>query len=823
VIHFIVIMVFLVSGAAGLVYEVVWTRQLSLVFGVTTYATATVLAVYMGGLALGSYLFGRWIDRSDNPLMVYAALEAGIGLYALILPILFEATQPVYVWLRHLDISYPVLAFGRALLAGLVLLPPTTLMGGTFPVLTRYWVRAREKVGQGAGLLYFINTTGAIAGTLLAGFYLVETFGVLGTTRIAVVINLSAAAIIWLVARRRATARDTSAMTEEVDAPDLSATTIRLALIAVAVSGFTSLGYEVLWSRALLRFLYNSTYAFTTMLATFLMGIALGSALYTIGLRRLKNPLLVLGILQVLAGLGFVASGFLFPSLEEISAGLIGSEIHSFADSVRLMFVGSALIMLPPTILLGAVLPLATALSVRGLASLGRTVGRVYSVNTFGSIVGSLVTGFLLIPYVGMQRTLIFMVVANLTLGAVLMASSVRSTVVRLVSIVLIAAMGLGSTYSLPPDFFMRSLPPHEKQKIIFYHEGPTDTVAVLEAFGSRAIMYGDRRGTASTSSFTFNYFLGHLPMLLHPGDPKTVLHICFGVGNSLSAVAAHSSLERVDNLELSPHVLDAAQYFWTNNGVLEHPKVRTIIDDGRNYLAATDEIYDVIMLEPPETFTAGVINLYTREFYESAREHLAADGLLMQWVPTGEAPLDQERMLFRAFADVFPHATVWSQGGTGVMLIIGTMEPLRIDYERLAEKMQAPKIHRDFEMIGVKDPDHLLSFFRFDEAAVAEFVANVEPITDDRPVLDFSMPRYMGSGFGLGAWTLRAKIKGWEGWTIAVERLKFYNDNRDPVLPLLENLGESAEVVGARIEAYRDAPPLKMKTIAEQDWKRWE
>jgi len=816
----LVLVVFFVSGAAGLAYEVVWTRQLTLVFGVTTYAVSTVLACFMAGLALGSWLFGRVADRRDDPLRVYALLEVGIGLYALLIPFLFEALRPLYVALIRADLPPALLAACRALLAAAVLVPPTTLMGGTFPILVRWWVRTRAEVGRGTGILYFVNTAGAIAGCSLAGFLLIEHLGLRGTTWLAAAVNLAAAAVAALLARRAGPLAPMAATAVEAAGPSLAARAAGLALATAAVSGFTSLGYEVLWSRALPRYLYSSTYAFTTMLSTFLAGIALGSAVYTAFLRRVGRPLVVLGVLQVLVGLGFVGSSLVFPQLPEVTAAVVGDpKLHSFGDALRWMLVGSALILLPPTLLLGASLPLAIDVYVRGLGTLGHRVGRIYAVNTLGSILGSLGVGFVLIPLIGMQTTLTLLVAVNLGLGVVLAVAGLGSTPARVGVAAAVAAAGVGAVSLMPPAFFERTL----SENAVFYREGATDTVAVIDVGGQLVMLYGDRRGTAGTLSFRVNYFLGHLPMLLHQGTPKNVLHVCFGVGNSLSAVAAHPEVEHVDSVELSPHVLEAGPYFWTNADVFSNPKVEMIIDDGRNFLMASEKTYDVITLEPPEVFQGGVVSLFTREFYQDAYDHLADDGVMMAWFPTGRAPLEQELMLFRAFTDVFPHVTAWQLLDTPTILLIGSKQPQTIDYQELRARAADPKIARDLELMGVADVDQLLASFFFDDATLRAMVKDVAPVTDDRTVLDFTMPRYVGSGFGTHAFlNQRVEADGKTPMGVAVNRLRDYDRQRGSVVPLLTNLGaDTPETVQARITA-RSNVDVPQTFVPREDWKRW-
>jgi spermidine synthase len=818
-----IVFCFFASGAAGLVYQVLWTRQLSLIFGVTTYAVATVLATFMGGLALGSFVLGRMVDRSRNPLAWYALLELGIGLYALVVTPLFHSLRVPYVALHGLEGSYATLAALRALLAALVLLPPTTMMGGTFPALTRYWVRASADIGRGAGLLYFVNTSGAIAGCLLTGFIMLEHLGLSGTTKVASVLNISVALVALFLSRSQPEVASPETSASDTALPGrLSRSAVTFALVCAGLSGFVSLAHEVLWSRALLRYLYNSTYAFTTMLATFLLGIAMGSAVYARWLHRVRRPLLLLGALQMLVGVGFLASSIVFPHLPYITDLLAGgTRITSFAQSLSIMVLNAGLTLLLPTILLGASFPLATSLAAKRLSSLGSAVGVVYAINTFGAILGSVGTGFVLIPTLGMRGTLTVLIVLSVAGGGALALAAVQRPAARLTTIACTAALLAVTLWSARDDVFRRTFAPSGRS-LVYYREGATDSVAVVEHLGQRVIMYDDRRGTAGTNSFRANYFFGHLPILLHPGVPRRVLHICFGVGNSLSAVAAHDDVEDVDSVELSPHVVEAAPYFWTNSGVIAHPKVRTIIDDGRNYVMASRQTYDVIVLEPPETFTAGVINLYTPEFYRDVLERLAPDGIMMQWIPTGASPIEQERMLFRAFSDVFPHVTVWRQLNSGCLLLIGTRAPLTIDYQRLRARMAEPRVRRDMDLSGVRDADHLLSFLIFDEPGLAAFVRDATPVTDDRTVLDFTIPRYLGSGFGLGSWNVRAQRDGRNPFGEAMLRMNFYVKQRRSALPLLTNLGgEAPQAIGRRIAASAIIR-IPLDYVPEAKWRRW-
>jgi spermidine synthase len=495
------------------------------------------------------------------------------------------------------------------------------------------------------------------------------------------------------------------------------------------------------------------------------------------------------------------------------------AQVYSFNQALTMMFMRAGIILLPPVVFLGALFPLATAICARRDERLGTTVGRVYAVNTLGAILGSIGCAFILIPEVGMWRTNQLLVVLTLLAAGVVTLVAVSGRARMWTGGVVLAA--LIATFVVPSrDVFRSTFLPWPNVDLVFYKEGPTDTVGVGEGNGQRMIVYEDHRGTAATLTHPFNFFFGHLPMLIHPGTPKKVLHICFGVGNSLSAVASHEELERVDNVELSPHVLDAGPLFWSNDNVLEHPKVRTIIDDGRNYLLTTSEKYDIIMLEPPEMFTAGVVNLYTKEFYEQARARLNPDGLVMTWLPTGNMALDDERQMFRAMWEVFPHSTMWWQLDSGCALLVGTPEPLRVDYQKLKTHLTERRVSQDMQLSRVRDVDHFLSFFVFDEPAFAEFVRDVPATTDDRTVIDFSAPRFAGSGFGLGQYTAQVITAEGSSFKIISQRQKYYIERRRPVAPYLFNLGgETIETVAERIKRAAGMPVVP-RPPTEAEWR---
>lgn len=741
---------YVLSGAGGLVYQVVWTRLLSLTFGVTVFATSAVLASFMAGLGLGSWLAGRRIDRHPAPLRVYALLEIGIGLYALAVPAILDALTPAYVALAgRLEGHFLAFNLARATLAFVVLLVPTTLMGATVPAIGRYLVQRFETVGWNVGLLYALNTAGAVAGTLAAGFVLIGTLGIWRTTLVTAAVNVAIGVVLLGVGRTRIPVA--AAVPSAAGGAPTAA--VRLAIVVFAASGFTALAYEVVWTRVLLVHLHNSTYAFSAMLATFLLGLAAGNAMLMRSYDRIARPLFWLGTVEVAIGVSVMVAALAYIPLRWLGNPADASWSWALAH----MFARAGIVLLPSAFLFGMTFPLVARVVTLGLGTVGRDLAGAYAANTLGGVLGSLAGGFVLVPALGLRHTIVALAAVNVCLGvACWTATAEGRRRVRLVG--LGAALAVLPALVVPRTIFFDAL---ESQafRLIFYEEGVTDTTGVWESRvdGHRIVTYGDMRGTAGTQTDPLNRVQAHVAHLMHP-NPRRSLQICFGVGNTLAAAALHPEVERLDCVELSPHVRQTAPYFWTNDNVLENPKVRLVIDDGRNFLLRTTERYDVITLEPPDLYTAGVVNLFTVEFYRLAAAALAADGILCQWLPAAEASHDEVRMLVAAFAAVFPETSLWREGrGPGApVLLVGSLRPVPVDLDVLARRMRHEAVRGDLERLTIGTPATLAELFVAGPERTRRWVAGVTPVTDDRTVIDFTTPRAVYSGFGFGAFTVR-------------------------------------------------------------------
>jgi spermidine synthase len=745
----LLLLLFFGSGASGLVYQVVWMRALTLTLSVTVYAVTTVLCAFMGGLALGAALAGRLADRLERPLLAFGLVEIGVAATGAAAPRVLLALGPAYGWLASsLGDAGPALILARFLFASAVLLIPCTLMGMTLPLLSRAAIAREDEVGRGAGGLYAVNTLGAVAGCVAAGFLLIPASGLTATSTAAAAVNLLVG--VAAVARGRRAAGAPGATAAPAAADRGLSRRAAIGVLAFGVSGFTALGYEVLWTRALEQFVHNSTYAYTAMLAMFLLGIGGGSAATAAWADRVRRPAVLFAAIQMAIGISVVGALLVYMHLLDwipaVASALGG--VASWSRALVLIFGVAGVILLGTTLLFGASFPFVARVAVDSVDAVGRRVALAYTVNTAGAILGALAVGFLLLPALGMRGAFLALVGLNLTAGVLLFAGAAPPRATGLAAAVAASVLA-GALFLAPPRLFEATFAARYGE-LLLYREQITDTVMVTQdAQGNRFIRYGDGRGTAGTPTVAEDRSYAHLAMLLHPA-PRRILNICFGVGNSLSSVAQYD-VEHVDAVELSPGVARAAPFFArTNRNVLHDPRIHLTIQDGRNYLLSHPDRYDVIRLDPPELHTAGIVNLYTREFFELAREHLAPGGIFSIWVNIAYTPEREIRMIARTAAESFPHVTIWHSPYLYSWVINGSAEPRPPDLALLSRRFSEPRVRGDLASIGIDDPLEFLSYFVMGGDEVARFAGEVPVITDDRTRLDFTLPRSVESFFGI-------------------------------------------------------------------------
>lgn len=737
---------FFLSGAAALIYEVLWARQLGLVFGATTHAASAVLAAYMLGLALGAALGGRWADRAANPLRLYGLLEAGIGGAGLALPWAIARLPALYAPLAGREEGTGAgLALLRFALALALLLLPTFLMGATFPALVRVLGTAGAR---SLGHLYAANTLGAVAGTLAAAYLLIAWLGVSGTGALAASINLGVALVALLLAGRSrgegalpAAARGAEPPPAHAPGPGFPAA-VPLALLAL--SGLTTLGTEVLWTRILVFPLWSTTYAFATMLAAYLAGLALGGALAARWLAGARRPWAVLAWLQGLLGLALLvpvaAIGPANTAFTALQDWALGDRPLSIAVHVVAVF----LLLLPQTVLAGAAYPLLLGAAASETRRIGARVGRGLLVNTVGAAAGATAAAHWGIPALGILPTFAGLAVLWVALGILLGLRARGGSWARALTsaggaAALLAALAWGPLAAARPhpfDDLAHLFPPGTR--VLAYREGAESTVTVLELPGGERGIWinGFEASGARGGLYAYMRLMAHLPLLLHP-DPRDALVISFGMGATAGAAARHP-LAHLDLVDLDPEVFAMAGHFAAiNRQVLRDPRVRTIVNDGRNFVALTGRRYDVITLEPmPPTF-AGMVNLYSREFYAAARARLRPGGIMCQWVPFHLMSLHESLAVLRTFIEVFPQSSLWVHRGSGFVIGVAG-ERLAVDAARLAAGLRAPGIREDLAWAEVGGLVPLLNLLAWGPETLRAATAAAAVVTDDYPSLDF-------------------------------------------------------------------------------------
>ena len=765
-----VVACFFLSGATGLVYEVLWIRMLGLVFGHTVFAVTTVLTAFMAGLGLGSWAFGRLADRQARPLRLYGLLEIGVGGFCLLVPVLLPVVERAYLALaRSVSPSFLVFSLAQFVLVLALLLLPTTLMGATLPLLSRLFVTEPGTLGRRVGSLYALNTFGAVVGTALAGYVLLPALGMRATLTLAALVNLAVGGLIVLADLRLAALDEAAEASEvippaEVNIVDAAEADrpLRLTLLGLAVAGAASMIYEVAWTRALSLALGSSTYAFTAMLLAFLLGLALGSAIFSrlFGARPLG--LAAFGLLQL--GAGVAALGIL-PAFERLPdavvAALAISLSPAFVLSVQVALAIGA--MLVPTLLIGAAFPCAVQIAVRGRDRVARDVGRLYAMNTLGAIAGTVLAGFVLIPALGAQGTAKIAVVLNVVVGLVLVATAFRVLAgwqrVTAGALALAGSLGLvlipawnATVMAAGAAIYPRQYQRFTGQggvaraladsRLVFYRDGLTATVSVHQEGPLTSLRVNGKTDASNGLDMHMQLMLGHLPLLARP-DSRSALVIGLGSGVTVGAVARHP-VERVDVVEIEPAVVTAAGFFRRENrDALADPRVHLAVGDARNFLLASGRRWDVIVSEPSNPWIGGVATLFSGEFYALARAHLAPGGVMVQWVDGYTIRPEDLKMIVKTFRTAFPATTMWHAHGMADFILLGAAEPQALDLGGAQAAWEAsPELREDFARMGFRSPWAYLADFLLTEGETARLTLGADLNDDDRLPLEFSAPK---------------------------------------------------------------------------------
>lgn len=757
---------FFVSGAAALVDQIVWLRHLGLIFGNTTLAAATLLAVFLGGLGLGAALVAPRATRVRRPLLLYGVLEVLVALWALASPRLFDGIDSLYVLLyRELGTDPAIFTLARTLLAFLALGPPTLLMGASLPVLVAAAERRRGPAERerAAAILYGWNTLGAVSGVAFAGFVGLPAVGVRATLALASAAQgLVALAAVLLAGKQR----PDSSLTDLVPAarpgpggaagrPAASARLGGFLPAAAVLMGATGIAYEVLWTRILVFYFGSNVYAFSLMLVVYLFGLGTGAAVIARWLPRLEPARLLLFLEAALALLA-VASVALLIGLDRRLVAL--SELlhpRSFAEVILGQLVGVLPILLPPTLLFGASFPALVALAHRRGTPIEVATGRLYGWNTAGAVLGSLGAGFLLVPAVGSQNGLLLLGSLNglLALGFAWLAlpdSRGKRLLAAASCAIPILALPFFPAHRviLNASLFRSST----DADLLHFDEDPQAAVAVRRVAhpaGPYISLELNGVNVAGTSHdlYAVQLLQGHLPLLLADRQARKVLHIGFGSGGTAHAVSQHP-VEEIRIVEISPAVLAASNRFFRqiHHGVLEDPRVRVEINDGRNFLLASPERFDAILSDSIHPRYAGNGALYSRDYFELLSRRLEPGGIASMWLPMYSLSTANYLQILRAFQDLFPWTVVWYEPSAlnSFTIVTGKREGPLLEPARIAFALEEPGLARALEPLGIRSPGDLALAYLVGPRELGPLLEPVPPHVDDQPTVEYESGRLL-------------------------------------------------------------------------------
>lgn len=761
-----VLLLFFCSGATALIYEVLWSKHLALLLGSTVQAQTVVLAVFMGGLALGNRSFGRRADTAANPLALYGKLELAIGLYAFFFPLLHRVADHLFIRAGAplLDRPTALLALKAALSVGL-LLGPTILMGGTLPLIAAWLSRRGADAGRLSARFYSVNSLGAVCGAWLAGFVLVQAMGMTASLQLTALVNM-ALGLTALGLARQPQSTSPPIPVEVVAAPAATARITNyssLSLALVALTGAVSMGLEVLAARSLVLIFGASLQAFAIVLMAFILGIGLGGAVMAAPRTRGWKSETVMMTLLISAALWI---GLLVAGADQwvefyrwVKTGLARTETgytfhQCFSGAMSLVVLGG------PAGLLGAVLPLGIRELPPSTSELGRGVGRLLTWNTIGAVAGTLVTGFVLMPGLGLRGAFLTLAL-GLCLAAWLLARQLRRSGPELAAGTVAAALMLTAAFGGEPwrhllssgvfrlreTELRKNLVAHRQQhvKIHFYEDAADASVAVEQGDGVETsdqlmLRINGKPDATSRGDLATQFLLGHLPMLARP-ESQDIFVLGFGSGVTAGALLGHPVKQIVVAENCAP-VLRAAKLFapW-NRGVFTNRLARIVNEDARTLLKLSPQRYDIIISEPSNPWMVGVGSVFSREFYELCASRLKDGGIMTQWFHVYEMHDGIAALVFHTFASVFPNMEIWDPG-TGDLILLGSQKPWTTGPAVWQKVFARTEPQRDLTRIGLRAPEALWARQFSSQGTTRLFIENGPEQSDEFPVLEYEAPR---------------------------------------------------------------------------------
>jgi spermidine synthase len=790
----VVMLLFFGSGLTGLVYQVLWMHQCARLFGNTAQAAAMTVAIFFLGIAAGSRFWGKWAPRSQNPLRTYALLELAIAASALSYFVLLDGFYAAYGPLVQSLSRYPAaVTFAKTLLASALLLPPAFFMGGTFPMMGQHLVHRTDELGRTGSLLYGLNTVGGAAGAFAAGFILPAYLGYSRTYLVAIGVTALIAATAYAASRR------TSVPAVEAIAPPAGtffAGTLGAGILAAAfVSGFTSLGLEVLWTRMFAQVLHNSVYSFAIILVTFLLALAAGAALANRLATRSFDPFAVLALLATTSGVGVCASAFVFNALTD-GLGYIARD-SGWTEYVLAVFGHGLAVMMIPGVFLGALFPYLLHIAEGRKESTGSVIGQIAAVNTLGAVSGSLVAGFVLPSWLGLWAGIRMLAVLYLLMAS-LAARAARGRALWLHAaplVAMLAAVTLLDPTHLP---IVRSNA-RAGEAILETWESGHGVVAVVERKGNRVIKLDNYYTLGGTVSRRYEQTQADLPIMLHQ-DPKSIFFLGLGTGITAGAALSHP-VASVTAVELIPDVITASRLYFKEhlNGLFDDPRARVLAGDGRQQLRVGADEYDVIVADLFIPWQAGASSLYSKEHFETCRERLKPEGLFAQWLPLYQLTRADFFVIARTMLEVFPQVTVWRGdflADRSIVALIGQDAGAAMDVQALIRNFRN---RRGDDEVPRETVMGMMGLFYAGNLSGNAAMFTDSPInTDDFPVIEYHAPVAQ-----------RHARSGRSAWFTSFELLRWYEQLFETMPPdndpfLVDLTAQEKDFVRAGLALYR-------------------
>lgn len=782
----LIAILFVTSGATGLIYQVVWFKYLAIFLGSTTYAQMIVLSAFLGGLALGNHFAGLRADRLKNPVMVYSILEILIGIYCFLYPVLSHFAGDIFIAAAKAgdmsDTQGFLFVFVRSQLSISLLLLPTMAMGATLPVLSKAFVDKRADSRRDLAILYGLNSLGAVGGVLFAGFVLIKFFGLNTTLYISATVNIIIGIVgavfsyFYFRENRKEPEGEAEEKPEEAAAyipgqPAGNTALLKLVILIAGTSGFAALMYEMVWVRLLIHIFGSSTYAFSLMLMAFISGITIGSMIASSKMFNSMNKVRVVAFSQAAIALSTLPVLLIYERLIYyfwVTASLMVKNDTTFDIYLFIQFAVCFMLILVPTVFMGITLPVIVEIVREYKQGIGASVGRVFSVNTVGTVLGSVLTGLLFIPWLGMRGTFELGIFINLA-GAAALAyftpdktKANRYILAGSAAVVFVMILSLTPDWNVklsmasvfrrlsvePPKTYAQFLEVMEQRDVLYYKEGMNANVSIVQYRDTTktiALIINGKADASNGDDMSTQVLSAQIPMLLHK-DPKDVFVVGLGSGVTVGSVLTHP-VKEVTCVEISKEVVESAKFFAKeNNNCMENPKLKMLVEDAHTFMKLTPKQFDVIISEPSNPWIAGIGNLFSVEYFNLCRSKLKKGGIMLQWFHIYEMDDDILKLVMNTYAQAFPYTQVWNPGA-GDILMVGSEEDIAMDAEEFTKRFNIPAVKQNMEMVGLNTPFSMLSLQMLSQRGFYAVSDYPEVNSELHPLLEFRAPRSLFKG----------------------------------------------------------------------------